>query len=266
MWDFSNDEAIFFLSTLIVAIVVGVRYYRPLFSISPMNISRGQRRSLFWLPIIAILPTLIVVGRWADPQVVGHPDYMTLFAFGAAVWIFTASQFISVFGISMHDDALERQNRAALIASYGVVLGAAIVYALCNIGRGPTIWTTIVPAIVGTMLLIATLLLIELVGGSVSDSITIDRDIASALRLAGATIASAIVLGRAGAGDWASWNQTWIDFVTLGWPAAALALAAGAVHKLLRPTDLIPQPDIWKRGLFPAVLFLIAGVLFAIFL
>ncbi len=156
--------------------------------------------------------------------------------------------------------------RPAIIAVCGIVMGAAMVYALCNVGSGPTIWTTIVPALIGTTLLFGALFLAELIGGSVSDSITIDRDFASGTCLAGAVFGCGIVLGRAGAGDWISWPRTWTDFALLGWPAIILSMASGLAHQWLRPTAVDPRPNVLKSGVLPAVLFVIAAVLFSIFL
>jgi hypothetical protein len=266
VWDFSSDEWAFFLTAMIVTFVVGARYYRPVFSVRSMGGPGRERFIVGCLPIVAIVPTCAIVGRWADREVVGHLDYMTLFVLGAAGWALVASQIVSVFGISVRDDVLERRNPAAMIAVCGIVMGAAMVYALCNIGSGPTIWTTIVPALLGTALLFGALFLAELIGGSISDSITIDRDFASGTRLAGAMFGCGIVLGRAGAGDWISWPRTWTDFALLGWPAIILSVVSGIVQRRLRPTTVNPRPNVLKSGVLPAVLFVVAAVLFSIFL
>jgi peptidoglycan/LPS O-acetylase OafA/YrhL len=104
-------------------------------------------------------------------------------------------------------------------------------------------------------------LLAESIGGGVAEAITIDRDSATALRLAGATMGCAIILGRAAAGKWVSWDQTWGDLVQFGWPAVILAFAAGVLHRMLRPSAERPQPDRLAHGFVPAIVFVAAGIL-----
>jgi hypothetical protein len=219
-----------------------------------------RRGVLACIPALSIVPTYIVLQRWADAQVVGHLDYIILFMVGAGAWILTASWFMPVFGISVRDDAIERDNPAALIAVSGMLLSVGTVYALSNIGTGPTIWTTVLPALAATILLAAMSMLIELLGGQVAEAITIDRDVATAMRLAGSVLGCAIILGRAAAGDWVSWKQTWIDLFTHGWPAVLIALAAAVVHRALRPTVTSPKPDIIAFGIAPAAIFVATGV------
>jgi hypothetical protein len=211
--------------------------------------------------LVALVPTFVVLQHWADPQVVGHFDYTVLFMLGGGMWIFVASRFLMVLGISIRDDAIERDNPAALAAVCGILFGVGIVYALANVGTGATIWTTIVPAFAATFALLLVALLIEVTGGSVADAITIDRDVASGLRLGGAVVGCSVILGRAAAGDWISLKQTLTDLANRGWPVVLIALAAGAMQRLLRPTARRPQPDMISCGVVPATLLVAAGFL-----
>ena len=97
-------------------------------------------------------------------------------------------------------------------------MGVGIVYAFSNIGMGPTIWTTIFPALAATILLVLMWLLIESIGRGVAEAITIDRDVATAFRLAGAMIGCAIILGRAAAGKWVSWIKPGAISLTMAGP------------------------------------------------
>ena len=177
------------------------------------------------------------------------------------MWIFVASRFLEVLGISIRDDAIERDNLAALVAVWGILSGVGIVYALSNMGTGATIWTTLLPGFVATVALLLMPLLVELTGGSVADAITIDRDVASGLRLGGAALGCSIILGHAAAGDWTSWNHTWSDLANRGWPAILIAIAAGVLQRMLGPTAHRPQPGILKFGVVPATLVVAAGLL-----
>jgi hypothetical protein len=68
-----------------------------------------------------------------------------------------------------------------------------------------------------------------------SDTIAIDRDVSSALRLAGLFVALGLVLGRAVAGDYESAERTLHDLVAQGWPIVPLTLAAAIVQIRARP-------------------------------
>ena len=260
-FDFDGDEWLFFLAAAASVVGLIVTYYLPLVSISPIKRSSLQRLALACLPLATLVPTYVVLQRWADPRVVGRLDYTILFMLGGGMWIFVASRFLEVLGISIRDDAIERNNLAALVAVCGILSGVGIVYALSNVGTGATIWTTLLPGFVATIALFLMYMLVEFTGEAVTDAITIDRDVASGLRLGSAVLGCSIILGHAAAGDWASWNQTWRDLADRGWPAVPIAIAAGGLQRMLRPTAHRPQPGILKFGVVPATLVLAAGFL-----
>lgn len=212
-------------------------------------------------PIGDACPDLRRIATMGGSPVVGRLDYTILFMLGGGMWIFVASRFLEVLGISIRDDAIERNNLAALVAVCGILSGVGIVYALSNVGTGATIWTTLLPGFVATIALFLMYMLVEFTGEAVTDAITIDRDVASGLRLGSAVLGCSIILGHAAAGDWASWNQTWRDLADRGWPAVPIAIAAGGLQRMLRPTAHRPQPGILKFGVVPATLVLAAGFL-----
>jgi hypothetical protein len=168
---------------------------------------------------------------------------------------------IKFLGINSRDDAIERDNLAAAVAIGGWLLGASIIYAFSNIGGGPTIWTTIAPASVATAAFGAACLLIQMSGGTTTDDITIDRDLASGLRLAGTLLSAGLILGRAAAGQWTSWSQTWVDLLRYSWPVWPLALLAGVVHRWFRPTPDDPRPNELVFGVVPALGYLLVGMI-----
>ena len=57
-----------------------------------------------------------------------------LFRLGGGMWIFVASRFLEVLGISIRDHPIERNNLAALVAVCGILSGVGIVNALSNFG------------------------------------------------------------------------------------------------------------------------------------
>ena len=98
-------------------------------------------------------------------------------------------------------------------------------------------------------------MLLELLSG-VSETVTVDRDAAAAVRLAGFLIACGVVLGRAVAGDWESAEMTVRDFVDVAWPVLALVVMAVVVERLARPTPETPRPSLAPFGLAPALAYL----------
>ena len=212
-------------------------------------------------PVPGLLLTYVVLQTLSDANVRGHFDYVLLFLVGAVAWLSIANLAMSVLGISSRDDAIERNNLAAAVAIGGWLLGAAVIYAFSNVGGGPTIWTTILPAFVATIAFGAACLLIQIPGGTITDDITIDRDLASGLRLAGALLSAALILGRAAGGQWTSWSQTWVDLLRYCWPVWPLALLAGVVHRWLRPTPARPRPNELVCGVVPALGYLLVGVI-----
>jgi hypothetical protein len=74
-------------------------------------------------------------------------------------------------------------------------------------------------------------------------------------------VACALVLGRAVGGNWISWDQTWSDFIRRGWPALAIAVAAGFMHRRFRPTAEIPRPPVLWAGVIPGAAYLAASLL-----
>jgi hypothetical protein len=158
-------------------------------------------------------------------------------------------------GLSLRDDAMERRNPAALVALLGALIAVQLTYIGGNIGEGPSYWNNVFCAALGTGGLLCLWLMLE-VGGGVSASIAVDRDVASGIRLCGFLVASGLILGRAVAGDWHSESATLHDFAHDGWPAMVLCLLALVMERLLRPSRRRPFPSWRVSGLLPAWLYL----------
>jgi hypothetical protein len=139
-----------------------------------------------------------------------------------------------------------------MVVVCATMLAVAVCFAGGNIGEGPTIWTTLLPAFMGLGALAALWLSIEL-AAHFSESITLDRDVASGAHLAGLLLAGALVLARAIAGDFVSWEGTFADFLKYGWPILLLGAAAVCVQRACRPTPRKPHPPLFSHGIIPAV-------------
>ena len=263
-WDFAADEVLFFASAAAAALIAAGLWYRNIARLRTVGGGRAIKLPLAVSPPLLLGALLYVLQHWADPKyVVGQLDYILLFLAGGATWLWIAAGISALIGVSARDDAIERGNAAAAITLCGALGGAMAIYAWCNVGAGPTIWTTIWPAAVATIAWAVLWAVIE-AATHVSDAIAIDRDPASALRLAGGLIAMALVLGRGMAGDWTSWDSTFREFVRIGWIALPLAVAIIVLHYLLRPTPARPRPGVILAGLLPAAILVSIAVAYVV--
>jgi hypothetical protein len=265
-WDFDADEAVFFLAAAIVALIGLFRWYCTVFLRARMTRCGGIRAALSIVPILAWAMLGFVLTQWADAKyVVGQLDYQLMFFVGGMMWLWIIGKALPILGVDAYGDAIERGNASAAAAVCGAMLGAMAIYAGSNVGSGPTIWTTITPAFVATAAWLAIWLLVEVIARP-SESIAIDRDLAGCIRHAGFLLASGLVLGRAAAGDWTSWKETFDGMLRLAWPLIPLTVIAIVLAIMLRPTRDRPQPGVVSSGLIPAAIFLLVaiGYLFAL--
>jgi len=174
MFDFSEDEMVFML----IAILAGgwgiVRWTLVVLNHAP-PVNR-MRSGLAILPGVCLAIVAAIIWNWADPaQVSGHIDYLLLFLAGAAAWFWLTVGAVAALGIHFRYDAVEAGNRAAAISIAGAGLATSLIYAGGNIGGGPTIWTTILPAAAASLALGVLWFIVD-ASAHVGDAVTIDRD------------------------------------------------------------------------------------------
>ena len=137
-------------------------------------------------------------------------------------WLYLSLQLLFVlFDLSWLDDALWRNNPAAAITVIGAGLGITLTYAGANIGDGPGWWCVFFAGGLGWIVWMGLAALANRVA-HVFHRITVERDIACAVRTGCYLLASGLILGRACAGDWTSYPQTVVEFAD-GWPVLPLA-------------------------------------------
>lgn len=263
MWDFSGDEFIFMAVATALGLYGAVRWYYELFSVSTLCSGTSNRALLGLTPLATLLVLYLVIRSWADPVfVAGHLDYTLLFMAGGCMWLFLVPELFSVTGISTSDDAMRRHNPAAAWAVAGGMMGVMLAYAGSNVGNGPTIWTTLIPAFVATVSLLAVWVVLELVGGA-ADAITLDHDVAGGIRLAAFLICSGAIFGRAMAGDWYDWPGTYREFAKLSCPVPLmlLPLAAG-MNRILAPSPERLHPGVAACGVIPAAGFVVITLVY----
>ena len=120
------------------------KWYRALRDGWPGRRTKFARTVLEWLPAAALVIIAFVLTALASFDVVSDFQYILLYLALGFAWIAAGMQLLPYcLDLSWRDDALERNNRAALFAVSGGFLGFALIYAGANVGDGPG-WTAYV--------------------------------------------------------------------------------------------------------------------------
>ncbi len=262
-FDISDDESLVLLMAGLASVVVVFRWFLNLRRIASIGCPPGQRRPLYLAPIVGLGLVLLTLVSFASHEIKDNGIYVVLFMVAGIVWLTIAASLFRLLGVGLREDALENHNQAAIMAISGGILAVSLTYAGGNIGEGPTIWTTFFPALVATGALLVLWAFFEF-ATHVSEAITIERDMASGIRLAGLLIAEGLILGRSVAGDWISAEATVRDFVEAAWPAALLVVVAAIVQWRLRPTATNLSCSVGQRGWLPAGSYLLGAVLYVL--
>jgi len=238
--EFSGDESFACFVSAAVTFIGAITYYGSLIRTAALGAVLSLRYFLCLLPLICaalLLPFLLYL---SSHEVQEDHAYVVLFLLALALWLEGATIIAALMGISLQDDAIERNNPAAVVALYGAMLGITCVYAGANVGEGTSIWMTFGPAALGAITWSAAWMLLELLG-AFSDSVAIDRNVNSALRLAFFLIVSGILLGWALAGNYESSQQTVDDLIHRGWPIIPLAIGTAAVQRYSSRRKQMPR-------------------------
>lgn len=227
--------------------------------------SRCQGAVVLCAPLVCLLFILIALRLWADDEVRASTVYIFILLLLGAGWLGIATFLFRWLGVSLRDDAAERNNRAALAAWCGAIAGITVVFAGGNVGEGPSLWNNVFSALLGTGGIVVLWFALDTLG-RVSTSITVDRDFAAGIRLGGFLLAVGLIFGRALAGNWGSVEGTVRDFGRQGWPASALTVAAALLERVSCPTPSRPAPFWLIYGVIPALAYLAAATIWVIML
>jgi hypothetical protein len=261
MDEMSGDEMFAMFVSVVLAAGTALAWYLPLLRVTPLAAPLRHRFLLAIAPPLCLALLVPVLHHWAAADVRAHDEYVVLFVFVAAATLGIVAVAMPLLGLSVRDDAVERSNGAAAVAACGALLAVTLCCAGSNVGEGPTIWETIVPGVAAVAALLAAWAVYATASGAMG-AITIDRDVASAVRLAGLLVAVGLILGRAVAGDYHSVDETGASFVQVGAPAVFWVAAAVIVHRRFRPTPQRPAPSIEPYGLAPAAAYVLAAVVY----
>ena len=215
-------EFLVFIVALVFSFEFLIKWYKPLLSNRPLNRNKSTRYILGLLPIGSLCVILFTLRMLASFDVVDSFIYISMYLVLGIAWLFLGVTLMSgVFDLSWLDDALNLNNKAALIAVVGGFLGLTIIYSGANIGNGPGWWCVVFTGGLG----LGAWIVLGLVINSCTktfERITVERDIGCGIRFGSYLLASGIILARACAGDWTSFYRTTVEFID-GWPVLVLA-------------------------------------------
>ena len=160
-------------------------------------------------------------------------------------------------GISYRDDVLERSNVAAGFAFGGSLLGHLFCYSGGNIGDGPGWWVVVACGLIASAILLISWLILNWVA-QLADRITIDRDAACGIRVAGFFCGAGIILGTGVAGDWVSLRGTITDFGAFSPRFFPLLIGAGVIEKMI-PVAYSNSGRL-VTGYLPAAIYVLYGL------
>jgi len=264
----SVDEWVVFGIAFIISITLWNSWYAALGSVKPLATPRGYRGPLYVIPIISIVFLYLILQFFGDYGVRTNFIYVLMYLFLGIAWMRLAFNGFIYLGLSIRDDLVERSNNAAAIAVGGALIAIVLCYGGANVGSNldPNTagWlVVIISALLSTLGLFILWFLMN-AATSITETVTIDRDNATGIRLGAFLIAVGIVLGRAVAGNWIDLNGTLADFVRFGWPVLIIFLIAVIAEFTLRPTPKKPVGDIVTQGILPGIGFVALAVVFVI--
>lgn len=258
----SEDEAFVFIGCTIVSLFTWLPWLWQAAFCARRCSRLSHRWGLYVFPLICAAALAAVLRLHSSWDVRTDPVYIAFYLVMGAAWVGFASRFLGFFGLSARDDVIERANPAAAYAIGGALLGITLCFAGGNIGDGPGWWVVVFSAALSTLAFFLLWALLHRFTG-VADAVTIDRDAASGIRLAGWFIGSGLILGRAVAGDWVSMEATVVDFVRTGWPVLLLWAAAVLTERTFQPTREHPFPSPVTYGLAPWTVYVALGAFLA---
>ncbi len=249
-----------FLLSISISSPLWEQWYQDILSTKVLVVTTQGRSLLFITPLLCAAILVGILGTVADTNVRADIFYQVFYLALGALWLGLAIAVLPFWGLSARDDVIERQNLAAAYSISGALLGVTLCFGGGNIGNGPGWQAVVYSALLSTGGLFLLWLGLEALTG-VSAAVTIDRDRASGLRLAGFLVAISLVLGWAVAGDWRSFSNTTTDFIQRSGLALALTGVAIFVEMRCQPTAQCPNLPLRTHGLVPCTAYIGSALL-----
>jgi uncharacterized membrane protein YjfL (UPF0719 family) len=188
------------------------------------------------VPGTCVLLIAVVLWKWGPPDVRSSAGWIIQYTMAGATWLMLGLYLLSLFGVSVRADVMERQNSAAAWVVYGALIGTALCYAGANFGSGPGTEVVLFCVVLSTAFLFGFWFCLERVF-RLTDRVTIERDEGTGIRAGGWMVTLGLIFGGAVAGDWESLEGTVRDFLRYAWVAILFLLVAVAIELALKRTQ-----------------------------
>ena len=251
----SGGEFVLTLLSAVLALVLWVRWYAQPVKMERLGAPQGGWTMLRLTPLVCLGLLFVILRTLASHDVRDDVRYLGMYSALGAAWVAASVMLMPAVGLHVRDDVYERGNPAAAYAATGALVGLTLAFAGGNIGDGPGWWVVIFSAALATAGLYVLWALLEQFT-HVSEHVTVERDGAAGVRLAGFLTACGLILGRAVAGDWLSAGATLADFARVGSAALGLLVIAIPIERYGRPTPQHPVRPIGRWGTLPALLYI----------
>jgi len=254
----SGDEIFILIGGWVAGAIGWGWWYRSLMAPREMGPPTAARSILRAAPLLSLAVVFLVLRRFAAGDVRDSPAYVVMYLGLGAAWIFLAQTPTIWLGIGARDDVGERRGSPAAVALSGALLALSLCYGGANVGDGPGWWVVVFSAACSTGGFLLVWFAVEAMSG-VSEAVTVDRELASGIRLAAFLVAVGLILGRAVAGNWGSAEATLRDFARQSWPVPLLAAVEVSIGRASRrPSAALLRAAPWG-GVLVALLYLAAS-------
>ena len=262
----SDDEGAICAISAVANLICWLWWYGQLLTTKPSPVAgrSAATKSLALAPVVVFCLLFMVLALWSAGDVRNDGRYFTMYLLLGMAWCGVASFVPTWMGISFRNDVLNLANHSATLLWCGWIVGAMLSFSGANVGNGPGWWVVVFSGILSTGSLTLVYLLLEKLGNT-HDAVTIDRDVATGLRMAGLFIGCGAIFGVAVAGDWKSADETVRDFFARAWPSLVIVVVAIFFHATMKPTPENPRPSILSGGVIPMLVMMIIGLIWAAF-
>jgi hypothetical protein len=263
MSTFSQDEIFALFIAGGIALLSWGQFLMQVILIRPYRYQPVIRIPLYVSVVLSGAALFYVISEWSSHDVRDSQQYTFFYLVMGAGWLGLARPLLNYLSLFLRDDLLERNNGASGWACGGALLGLMLCFAGGNVGDGPGWWVVVYCAILaaGTAAL-AWIILDALTNAA--DNISIEREVSAGMRVGGFWIAAGLILGRAVAGDWVSYDAANKDFLLLIWPLPLLLAAATLVELPLRPGSTYEKTSAILKGAVPAAAYILGAIFYVV--
>jgi len=260
---YSQDELFALFISGSIALFSWGRFLMQVILIRPYRYQPVIRLPWYTSVILSGVVLFYILNQWSSHDVRDSQQYTFFYFVLGAGWLGLGCYVLSYLSLCFRDDLLERNNAASGWACGGALLGIMLCFAGGNVGDGPGWWVVIYCAVLATGTAALAWIILDALTNA-ADNISIERDVATGMRIGGFWIATGLILGRAVAGNWVSYDAANKDFFLLGWPLLLLLTIATLVELPLRPGGAYEKTSVFLKGAVPAVAYVLGAVLYMV--